>query len=125
MAKRTADVLIAKILVAIDALQVPQVIKDRIEWDTVPTLLTRNRSDLLMGYMVAISLPVPGLQDEYVMYTVPVEDPHLSQDDMNRAVAALYRQAQEEADQLSAGQRTLQNGHGELGGTTPGGLVIP
>lgn len=121
MARRTSDRLALRITDAIAALQIPQAIKDQIEWDVFPALV--NRGGPVLAFMVAISLPVPGsVDDDHILYMAPLDDPNARQADVNTLIAGLYEKTQEEVDAMRIQLARASNGHPK---TSPGGLALP
>jgi hypothetical protein len=114
---RISDILAARITSAIEALPVISVVRDQIDWEIAPALLPRG-SGMVLAYMVAVSLPVPGsVEGDKVLYMAPLDDPDASQETVMSLVEGLYLKAQQEADQRHA----QLNGHRE----SPSGLVLP
>jgi hypothetical protein len=114
---RISDVLAQRIIIAIEALPVLSVVRDQIDWEIAPALLPRG-AGMVLAYMVAVSLPVPGsVEGDKVLYMAPLDDPDASQDTVTSLVEGLYLKAQQEVDQRHA----QLNGHRE----SPGGLVLP
>jgi len=118
---RLSDAVGPKIISAIDVLDVPQVVKDSIEWELVPALIPSGApGEFGFTYMLALSLPVPGASD-YVMHVAQLEDPHVSQPEFTKAVRALYASVQREADDRQLQDTSPANG----GKMSPGGLALP
>lgn len=114
---RISDILAARISAAIEALPVLSVTREQIDWEIAPALLPRG-SGMVLAYMVAVSLPVPGsAEDDKVLYMAPLDDPDSAQETVSFLVEGLYLKAQQEVDQRHA----QLNGHRE----SPGGLVLP
>ena len=114
---RISDILGQRITVAIEALPVLAVVREQIDWEVAPALLPRG-SGMVLAYMVAVSLPVPGsVEGDKVLYMTPLEDPDAGQDQVSALVEGLYLKAQQEADE----RRSQLNGHRE----PPGGLAVP
>lgn len=114
---RISDILGGRIAVAIGELPVLSVIREQIDWEIAPALLPRG-GGMVLAYMVAVSLPVPGsAEGDKVLYMAPLDDPDASQETVSSLVEGLYLKAQREADQ----RRAQLNGHRE----TPGGLAVP
>lgn len=118
---RISDGVTDRVLAAIDRLEVLQAIKDDIGYEVSPALLARQNG-MILAFMIAIGLPVPGApsaaDQDHVLYMHPLEDPHASQEEVDRIVRELYRQAQEEADAIRARRAVGGNGHKR----SPGGL---
>ena len=115
MSDRITDVAAARVLAAIEALQVPQVVKDSIKWDVVPAISPNG-----FQFMVAIAVPVPGTEDIALRLEPPAFDPFADQGIINELVRQRLAGAQEDADRYSMRAKIPQNGHK----TTPGGLHI-
>lgn len=114
---RISDVLGQRVTAAIDALSVLSVTREHIDWEIAPALLPRG-SGMVLAYMVAVSLPVPGsLEGDKVLYMAPLDDPDASQETVSSLVEGLYLKAQQEVDQRHA----RLNGHRQ----SPGGLAVP
>lgn len=118
---RIADGITGRVLAAIDGLEILQAIKETIGYEVSPALTVKN-GGMILAYMIAISLPVPGppppADQDHVLYMHPLEDPHAPQEEVDQIVRELYRQAQEEADAVRVQRAIGSNGHKR----TPGGL---
>lgn len=114
---RISDILGQRVVIAIEALPVLAVTRDQIDWEIAPALLPRG-GGMVLAYMVAISLPVPGsIEGDKVLYMTPLEDPDADQEQVSALVEGLYLKAQQEADQ----RRAHLNG----GRQSSGGLAMP
>lgn len=106
---RISDVLAARITSAIEALPVLSAVRDQVDWEIAPALLPRG-AGMVLAYMVAVSLPVPGsLEGDKVLYMAPLDDPDAGQAQVSALVEGLYLKAQQETDQRRA----------QLSGLTP------
>jgi len=122
MPRRISDIVGERVLAAIDSLEILDRLKEDIQWDVTPVLLARPGSEPTLGFVVAISVPVPGaIEEDYVLYSAPMEDPHAGPGAYLAMVAALYERCAAEADQIRQENATLANGHRE----SPGGLILP
>jgi hypothetical protein len=118
---RISEVLATRIAAAIEALPVLSVVREGIDWEIAPALLPRG-GGMVLAYMVAVSLPVPGsAEGDNVLYVAPLDDPHASQEAVSDLVEALYLRAQRECDDRRAAITAHSNGHRE----SPGGLALP
>jgi hypothetical protein len=114
---RISDGLARRVTEAIESLVILEAARARIDWEIAPALLPRG-SGVVLAFMVAVSLPVPGsLEGDRVLYMGPLDDPAASQETVNGLVESLYLKAQAEADQRHA----QLSGHRE----SPGGLIVP
>jgi hypothetical protein len=121
MARRVADVVEGRVKAAIEGLDIPQAVKESIEWEITPALFQKGR-EMTLAYMVAVCLPVPGsVEDDYVLRMKPLEDAHSPQSAVTALVAELYGLCQEAADEIRAKLNALSNGHRK----SPGGLYLP
>lgn len=116
MQPRLTEAALERVRLAIDALPVPQVVKDGIEWDAMPALTPEG-----LCLVPMIMMKVPGTVMDYVLKTgVPGLEVHEGQSEWNEAIRRLYGSAQEECDQRAA--LSNGNGHRPAGGLwTPGG----
>lgn len=118
---RISDAISHRIITAISSLIVLEKIRAQIDWEIAPALLPRDGGMILI-YMVAVSLPVPGsVEGDKVLYMAPLDDPNADQDKVNALVEGLYLKAQREADDRRAEVAAHANGHRE----SPGGLIVP
>jgi hypothetical protein len=101
---RISDSIVPRIEEAISGLEVLQAVRDAIGWEVTPALLARGNS-LILSYMLAVSLPVPGPEGDHVLYMRPLEDPYAPQEAVSQVIRELYRQCQEEADARPAPAR--------------------
>lgn len=108
---RISDLLSSRIVTAIEALPVLAVARDSVNWEITPALMPGG-GGLVLAYMVAVSLPVPGsLEGDRVLYMAPLDDPDASQEKVSALVRSLYDRCQAEADERQAAVRTAANGH--------------
>ena len=70
MARRISDAIESCINRAVEALEIPQAVKESIEWEISPALIPTGR-EMALAYMVAISLPVPGSVEEVLRFWPP------------------------------------------------------
>jgi hypothetical protein len=120
MARRISDAIENCINRAIEALEIPQAVKESIEWEVSPALIPVGR-EMSLAYMVAISIPVPGsVEEDYVLQMKPLRDPHADQGVVTALVEELYGLCEQAADEIRAQLNALSNGHKK----TPGGLII-
>lgn len=118
---RISDVLAERINTAISSLIVLQAVRSQIDWEIAPALLPRG-GGMILAYMVAVSLPVPGsVEGDRVLYMAPLDDPSADQDAVNDLVESLYLKVQKEADDRRAQVSAASNGHRQ----SPGGLIVP
>lgn len=108
---RISDNMISRVEAAIRELEVLQVIRDGIGYEVTPAFLLGGPAGLILSYMIAISLPVPGPEGDHVLYALPVDDSHAPQEAVSQAVRQLYRQAQDEADATRTRRAVAGNGH--------------
>lgn len=121
MARRISDAIESCINRAVEALEIPQAVKESIEWEISPALIPTGR-ELSLAYMVAICLPVPGsVEDDYVLQMKPLRDPHADQAAVTALVADLYGLCEKAADEIRARLNALSNGHKK----SAGGLCLP
>lgn len=114
---RISDTLARRVTTAIESLPVLAVTREQIDWEIAPALLPRG-GGMVLAYMVAVSLPVPGsVEGDKVLYMAPLDDPGATQETVSALVEGLYLKAQQETDQRRSGL----NGHRE----SPGGLALP
>lgn len=114
--RRISDELIRRVEAGIEALQVLGVVRDSISYEVTPALMP-GRDGMILGFMVAVSLPVPGsTSDDHVLYMRPLDDAHASQEDVSRLVQVLYADAQGEVDAIRARRAVAGNGHRQDGG---------
>lgn len=120
MARRISDAIESCINRAVEALEIPQEVKESIEWDISPALIPTGR-EMALAYMVAISIPVLGsIEDDYVLHMKPLRDPHADQAAVTALVSELYALCEQAADEIRARLNSLSNGHKK----SPGGLII-
>ena len=120
MTRRIADAVAARVVAAIDGLDISQADRNAVEWEIAPALIPVGR-EMALAYMVAVSIPVPGsAEEDYVLRMKPLKDPHAGQDAVAALVSELYALCQEAADQLRAELSAPSNG----GKKSPGGLII-
>lgn len=121
MARRISSAVEKCIEAAINGLEVPQAVKDSIEWDIAPALIPAGR-EMALAYMVAVSIPVPGsVEEDYVLQMKPLRDPHADQAIVTALVEELYGLCEKAADEIRAQLNALSNGHRK----SPGGLYLP
>lgn len=120
MARRISDAIESCINRAVEALEIPQAVKESIEWEIAPALIPAGR-EMALAYMVAVSLPVPGsVEEDYVLNMKPLRDPHADQAAVTALVTDLYVLCEQQADAIRAQMNALSNGHKK----SPGGLII-
>lgn len=120
--RRISDILGERVVEAINAMPVLAAAREQVDWEVTPTLVPDREGGLLLAYMVAISVPVPGsVQGDRVLYMGPLEDPDASQSLVNAFVWKLYRDCQAESDARRQQVSAQANGHR----TSPGGLITP
>lgn len=117
MTERLSDLVGRNIAVAVEALSVPQMVKDQLEHEVVP-FMAPSRSDprsLNLNYIIGLGLPTRN--GDYVMLFRPLEDPHSEAETgtLVRRLVADVQQQVTEADQRMAA--TLNGGK-----IFPGGL---
>jgi hypothetical protein len=84
---------------AIDGLEVPRVIKDRIEWEIVPGLRqVDNGSAMELLFMIGVGQPVPGTSDRIMPFCAVADDTEVQ---VTQAVHMLYASVQAELDALA------------------------
>ena len=121
MARRISSAVEKCVEAAIDSLEIPQAVKDSIEWDIAPALIPSGR-ELSLAYMVAVSIPVPGsVEEDYVLHMKPQTDPHADQAAVTALVSELYGLCEQAADEIRLRLNALSNGHRK----SPGGLMLP
>lgn len=121
MTRRISDILAERITTAIGRLPVLEAARDQIDWEITPALLPRGQG-LVLAYMVAVSLPVPGtVENDKVLYMAPLDDPDADQETVSSLVWGLYQRCQAENDARRDAMNTQANGHRE----SPGGLILP
>jgi hypothetical protein len=121
MARRISDAIESCINRAVEALEIPQAVKESIEWEISPALIPTGR-EMALAYMVAISIPVPGsVEEDYVLQMKPLRDPHADQAAVTALVEELYGLCEKAADEIRAQMNALSNGHKK----SPGGLYLP
>lgn len=115
---RISDLLARRVIDAIVSFPVLEKAKGEVDWEITPALLPHRGDGLVLAYMVAVSVPVPGsVEGDKVLYMAPLDDPDASQEAVFKLVWGLYRQCQAECD----ARRAQLNGHRE----SPGGLILP
>jgi hypothetical protein len=119
MAERMIDVAVAKIKLAIEGLQVPAEVKDRIEWEVIPAMTPSG-----LGYVPMICVKVPNSADDYVLHAArpPGLDAHDQQHVFDDAIRQLVSSACQESDERGLSIIIPHNGHGKR---SPGGLALP
>lgn len=118
MSVRLTDMAVERVLAALGGLQVPQVVKDQIEWEVMPSM----GRDGSLAYVPMIGLPVPNTADDFEMAIgAPGLDPHAPQAEWDRAVRLLVEQVQVQSAERAMRNASPQNGHK----TSPGGLALP
>lgn len=116
MSERLTEIVAAKVEAAIEALAVPQVVKDSIAWDLVPAI-----SPGAFQFLIVMCVPVPGTPDKALRLEPPALDPDVDQETVNQVVRVKLSEVQQDADRLALQAAIPQNGHSK---TTPGGLHI-
>lgn len=115
MAARVSTLIAERIKTAVEELQAPQMIKDRLEWEIVPGLKPTPDGGMSLIFMVGLGLPVPGTEDRIMPFAMLEDD---KQGEVTRIVRSLYDRAQGELDAaagIPAGQSRK----------SAGGLLIP
>jgi hypothetical protein len=120
---RISEGLAQKIVEAVTALPVLETARAQVDWEIAPALIPdRKTGELMLAYMVAVSLPVPGsVENDKVLYMAPLDDPDAGQEAVASLVQFLYDKCQAENDARRAAMNTQANGHRE----SPGGLILP
>lgn len=99
MTRRISDILGERVVEAINAMPVLAAAREQVDWEVTPMLMPDGSGDLLLAYMIAISVPVPGsVQGDRVLYMGPLQDPDASQEEVSAFVWKLYRDCQAESD---------------------------
>jgi hypothetical protein len=120
--RRISDVLGERVVEAIKAMPVLAAAREQVDWEVTPMLMPDGSGDLLLAYMIAISVPVPGsVQGDRVLYMAPLNDPDASQEEVSAFVWKLYRDCQAEGDARRQQVNAQANGHR----ASPGGLITP
>jgi hypothetical protein len=120
--RRISDALGERVVEAIKSMPVLAAAREQVDWEVTPTLMPDRAGDVLLAYMVAISVPVPGsVQGDRVLYMAPLEDPGASQEQVSAFVWKLYRDCQAESDARRREGVPGMNGHR----ASPGGLITP
>lgn len=118
---RISDLLGRRVAAAIEELPVLSVARDGINWEITPALMP-GAGGLVLAYMVAVSIPVPGsVEGDRVLYMAPLDDPDASQETVSTLVRSLHDRCQAEAAERQARVNAHSNGHRE----SPGGLILP
>jgi hypothetical protein len=97
MSLRVSDGIIVMIRTAIDGLDILRAIKDRIEWEVIPTLKHDSGGYANLVFMVGIGLPVPGTTDRIMPFYLVEDD---TPEQITRVVRMLYASVQEDLDKL-------------------------
>src|SRR5216684_1367595 len=86
--RRISDVLGERVTEAIKAMPVLEAAREQADWEITPALLSApGGGGLVLAYMVAISLPVPGsLAGDKVLYMAPLDDPDAPQEKVSALV---------------------------------------
>jgi len=111
--RRISDVLGERVTEAIKAMPVLEVAREQVDWEITPALLpVPGTSDLMLAYMVAVSIPVPGsVGGDKVLYMAPLDDPDAPQEKVSALVWDLYQRCQAENDERRAQIGAQANGH--------------
>lgn len=125
MTARLTDIVARYIESAIEVLDLPQAVKDQVEYEIL-TYLTPAQSGLItggppsltVGWMIGIGLPTKA--GDHLMPFLPLDDPH-SMHEIHTVVESLLGQVQQEVAQADLQVNSVLNGHR----ATPGGLVLP
>lgn len=97
--RRISDVLGERVTEAIKAMPVLAVAREQADWEITPALLPGPVGDLVLAYMVAISVPVPGsVAKDKVLYMAPLDDPDAPQEKVSALVWDLYQRCQADND---------------------------
>lgn len=116
--KRLTEVGAEKVRKALEALQIPGVVRDQIEWDVVPGI-----GPGMFSIVPIICFPVTQAGEDFVLHMgAPGLDPHETQEAFNDAIRRLVAGVQEEAAARKLAMDSSMNGHS---GMSPGGLAIP
>jgi hypothetical protein len=106
MARRISDAIENCVNRAVEALEIPQAVKESIEWEIAPALIptgSLGAREMKLAYMVAISIPVSGSADEdYALQMKPLRDPYAGQAVVTALVTELYGLCQQAADEIRA-----------------------
>lgn len=123
--KRLTEIVLGHIEAAIEGLEIPDAVKDQLEFDVInflttsqPGLITGGPPQLSVGWMIGLGLPTRA--GDWVMPFLPLEDPH-DQHEIGRLVVTLLGTVQSEVAQADLQMASALNG----GRITPGGLHIP
>lgn len=119
---RIADRVIARLAEGVKALGLPAEDEAKIGWEVNPILLSKAPGTMpQLGYAVALSVPVPSTEDDFILHMEPLTDAHADQETVSALVAKLYASATAEAREQRVRIATMANGERR----TDGGLVIP
>lgn len=125
MTARLTDLVVRHIEAAIEDLNIPQAVKDQLEYEVVnflttsqPGLITGGPPQFTVGWLVGLGLPTKS--GDWVMPFLPLEDPH-DQHEIGRLVVTLLGIVQSEVAQADLQINSALNGSR----ITPGGLHIP
>lgn len=114
MARRISEVAAQRVAAAIEALAVPQAVKETMGWELIPAMI-RLPGGIGFGFVLAISIPVPlTLDDQALSMSREPLDSTAPQSEFNTAVAMLYAGAQLQADEQQAASARAANGGGHL-----------
>lgn len=123
--KRLTEIVLGHIEDAIEGLEIPQAVKDQLEFDVInflttsqPGLIAGGPPQLSVGWMIGLGLPTKS--GDWVMPFLPLEDPH-DQHEIGRLVVTLLGTVQSEVAQADLQVTAALNG----GRITSGGLHIP
>lgn len=91
--RRISDVLAERVVEGIQALPILDAARQQVDWEVTPMLMPDNTGELILAFMVALSVPVPGsVEGDRVLYMAPLRDPDAGQVQVTDFVWKLYRQ---------------------------------
>lgn len=119
---RISEQLQARIIAAIQALEVTDEERELIGWDINPILLSRAPGTMpQFSFVVAISVPIPGTEDDRILHMEPLPEAHAAQDVVSALVLKLHASATAEAREERVRITVTANGEKR----TEGGLLLP
>jgi hypothetical protein len=119
---RISDQVQAKVIAAVEALDITTEERGQTGWEINPALLSAGPGMMpQLGFVIGISVPVPGTEDDHILHMEPVLNPHASQEEVSALVAKLHTGAYAEAREKRVRIAVAANGEKR----TEGGLVLP
>lgn len=119
---RISEQVQAKVIAAISALDITDEEREHVGWEINPALLSPGPGMMPeLGFVIAISVPVPDTEDDFILHMEPVLNPHAPQETVTELVAKLYNGASAEGREKRVQIVVAANGEKR----TESGLVLP